>query len=68
MYVAAARLIGRTTQATNEAFKRLTTAGVLEQVNIGRHRNRAYEAPAIIDAVTAFVAAHGWANPQSRRV
>jgi Fic family protein len=50
----AARLIGRTTQATNEAFKRLTTAGVLEQVNIGRHRNRAYEAPAIIDAFTAF--------------
>jgi hypothetical protein len=70
MYVVAARLIGRTTQATNEAFKKLTTAGVLEQLNIGRHRNRAYEAPAIVDAFTAFVdsAAHRRANPQSRRV
>jgi Fic family protein len=57
----AARLIGRTTQATNEAFKKLTAAGVLEQVNIGRHRNRAYEAPAIIDAFTAFE--RGLASP-----
>ena len=50
----AAKLIGRTTQATNEAFKRLVSAGVLHQVNIGQHRNRAFEAPAVIDAFTGF--------------
>ena len=50
----AAALIGRTTQATNEAFKALAAAGVITQVNVGRHRNRAFEAPAIIDAFTTF--------------
>ena len=50
----AAALIGRTTQATNEAFKGLVAAGVLRQVNVGRHRNRAFEAPTVIDAFTSF--------------
>jgi hypothetical protein len=57
----AAALIGRTTQATNEAFKALVAAGVLTQVNVGRLRNRAFEAPAIIDAFTAFE--RGLASP-----
>lgn len=50
----AAALIGRTTQATNEAFKTLVKAGILAQVNVGRQRNRGFEAPAIIDAFAAF--------------
>ncbi len=57
----AAALIGRTTQATNEAFKVLVAAGVLRQVNVGRHRSRAFEAPAIIDAFTLFE--RGLASP-----
>jgi Fic family protein len=48
---AAAELIGRSFPATNDAIGRLTTAGVLTQVGIGR-RNRAFEAKAIIDAFT----------------
>lgn len=50
----ASELIDRTTQATNEAFKSLVTADVLRQVNIGKSRNRAFEAPDVIDAFTAF--------------
>jgi hypothetical protein len=57
----AAALIGRTTQATNEAFKALAGAGILTQINVGRLRNRAFEAPAIIDAFTAFE--RGMASP-----
>lgn len=57
----AAELIGRTTQATNEAFKTLVAAGVLTQLNVGRLRNRAFEAPAIIEAFTAFE--RGLASP-----
>lgn len=49
----AADLIGRTFQATNEAMNRLEAVGVVRQVNVGR-RNRAFEAPAIIDAFTAL--------------
>ena len=49
----AADLIGRSFQATNEAMTRLESAGVVRQVNVGR-RNRAFEAPAIIDAFTAL--------------
>ncbi len=49
----AADLIGRSFQATNEAMMRLEAAGVVRQVNVGR-RNRAFEAPAIIDAFTAL--------------
>ena len=50
----AAKLIGRSTQATNEAFRSLVDAGVLQQINLGKDRNRAYEALAVIDAFTAF--------------
>ena len=49
----AAGVIGRSFQATNEAMSRLEAAGVVCQVNVGR-RNRAFEAPAIIDAFTAL--------------
>jgi Fic family protein len=41
-------LIGRSFQQTNEAISRLVDAGILTQVSIGR-RNRAFEAPEIID-------------------
>lgn len=47
----AARLIGRTFQATNQAISRLAEAGVLTQVNVGR-RNRALEAPELIRQFT----------------
>lgn len=47
----AATLIGRSEQAVNEAVPRLIEAGVLAQTTIGR-RNRAFEAPALIDAFT----------------
>ena len=49
----AADVIERSFQATNEAMTRLESAGVVRQVNVGR-RNRAFEAPAIIDAFTAL--------------
>jgi hypothetical protein len=49
----AANLIGRSFQATNEAMKRLEAAGIVRQGNVGR-RNRAFEAPAVIDAFTAL--------------
>jgi hypothetical protein len=45
----AAGLIGRSEQAVNEAIPRLVAAGVLKQTTIGR-RNRAFEAPDLIDA------------------
>ncbi len=47
----AASLIGRTFKPANGAIQRLVQAGVLHQITIGR-RNRAYEAPEIIDAFT----------------
>jgi hypothetical protein len=46
---AAAVLIGRSFQATNQAVERMVTVGVLRQVNVGK-RNRAFEAKAVIDA------------------
>ena len=49
----AAKLLGRTFNPANEAIQRLVEAGILRQVNIGR-RNRAYEAPEIIEAFTAL--------------
>jgi hypothetical protein len=49
----AAALIGRSTQATNEAVGRLTAAGILSQTTVGR-RNRAFEAVALIDVFTAL--------------
>jgi len=47
----AARLIGRTYQATNEGIEKLKAGGVLSQVRVGR-RNRAFEARDVIDAFT----------------
>jgi Fic family protein len=47
----AARLIGRTYQATIEGIERLKAGGVLNQVRVGR-RNRAFEALDVIDAFT----------------
>lgn len=47
----AASLTGRTYNPANEAVQRLANAGILRQITIGR-RNRAYEAPDIIDAFT----------------
>jgi Fic family protein len=47
----AASLVGRTYNPANEAIHRLVKAGILRQITIGR-RNRAYEAPDIIDAFT----------------
>ena len=49
----AAELVGRSFPATSMAIERLVAAGVLVQVNMGR-RNRAYEAPELIDVFTAF--------------
>jgi len=49
----AANLIGRSFQATNQAMTRLQAAGLVRQVNVGR-RNRAFEAPAVIEAFTAL--------------
>jgi Fic family protein len=47
----AAKLIGRTFQATNEAIGRLVDARILRQVNVGR-RNRAFEAPELTRTFT----------------
>jgi Fic family protein len=47
----ATTMIGRSFEQTNKAVRRLTEAGVLHQVNVGR-RNRAFEAPGIIAAFT----------------
>lgn len=49
----AATLTGRSFQAANEAINRLLDSKVLSQVNIGR-RNRAFEAPDVIEAFTAL--------------
>jgi Fic family protein len=46
-----ASLIDRSEQAVNEAISRLVDTGVLTQINVGR-RNRAFEAPELIDAFT----------------
>jgi Fic family protein len=47
----AAELIGRSFVQTNQAVARLVEEGILQQVTVGR-RNRAFEAPAVIDAFT----------------
>ncbi len=49
----AADVIGRSFQATNDAMNRLLAAGVVRQVSVGR-RNRAFEAPAVIDVFTSL--------------
>ena len=47
----AARMLGRSFKAASGAVDELVRAGVLEQVNAGR-RNRAFEAPDVLDAFT----------------
>jgi Fic family protein len=49
----AATLIGRTYKPANDAIQRLVEAGILQQITIGQ-RNRAYEAPEIIEAFIAL--------------
>ena len=49
----ASELVIRSFPAASQAIDRLVAAGVLVQVSVGR-RNRAYEAPELIDAFTAF--------------
>jgi len=49
----ASEMIGRSFVQTNEAVDRLVAAGVLQQITIGR-RNRAFEAPEIVDAFTSL--------------
>jgi Fic family protein len=49
----AARLIGRSFQATDLAVGQLTDAGVLRQIKLGK-RNRAFEAPGVIEALTTI--------------
>ena len=50
---AAAERTGRSFQAANQAIDRLVSADVLVQINVGR-RNRAFEAPEIIDVFKAL--------------
>ena len=47
----ASQLIRRSFVQTNEAIVRLSAAGILHQVNVGR-RNRAFEAPDVLQAFT----------------
>ena len=47
----AATLVGRSFKAVNDAIARLVDAGILQQINVGK-RNRAFEAPEIIEAFT----------------
>jgi Fic family protein len=49
----AAAHLGRTFQPVNAAIARLTEANILKQVSVGR-RNRAFEAPDVIEAFTAL--------------
>jgi Fic family protein len=49
----AAGLIGRSFKAANDGIARLADAGILRQVSIGR-RNRAFEAPEVIEEFTAL--------------
>jgi Fic family protein len=49
----AAELIGRSFPTVNAAIARLTEAGVLTQITIGK-RNRAFEAKEVIDAFTSL--------------
>jgi Fic family protein len=69
----AAKLIGRSEQAANQAIPRLADARILRQINVGR-RNRAFEAAELIDAFTdlerrlASPAADTRFSPPSRSV
>ncbi|HEY5044392.1 MAG TPA: Fic family protein [Solirubrobacteraceae bacterium] len=69
----AAALLGRTFKPANQAIQRLVQAGILHQITIGR-RNRAYEAPEIVEAFTdlerqlASPAADTLTSPPARAV
>jgi Fic family protein len=69
----AAAVVGRSVQAVNEAIPRLVDAGVLKQTTAGK-RNRAFEAPELIDSFTALERqlaspdADTLISPPSRRV
>ena len=65
----ASDLIGRSFQATSQAIDRLVETGILKQVTVGR-RNRAFEAPELIEAFTALerqLASPGRSVPRRRR-
>lgn len=49
----AAAHLGRTFRPVNDAIARLTDANILRQITVGR-RNRAFEAPDVIEAFTAL--------------
>jgi predicted transcriptional regulator len=49
----AAELVDRTFPAVNDAIARLTEAGVVAQISMGK-RNRAFEAKEVIDAFTSL--------------
>ena len=49
----AAELSGRSFKAANDGIARLVDAGILRQMSVGR-RNRAFEAPDVIDEFTAL--------------
>lgn len=49
----AAELVGRSEARVGDAIRRLVDAGVLRQITVGR-RNRAFEAPELLAAVTGF--------------
>lgn len=49
----ASALIERTFPAANDAIKKLVDAGILRPIKVGR-RNRAFEAPDVIEAFTAL--------------
>lgn len=49
----AARMLGRSFTAANNAITVLQASGVLQRVSVGR-RNRAFEAPDVIDAFTVL--------------
>jgi len=49
----AAKLVGRSVQATNQAVEQLEKAGVLVQINISRW-GRAFEATGLLDTLTSF--------------
>jgi pyridoxine 4-dehydrogenase len=69
----AATLLGRTFKPANDAIQRLVRTDILRQITIGR-RNRAYEAPEIIEAFAdlerqpASTAGDTWVSPPARAV
>lgn len=50
----AARLIGRSTERTGEAIRRLVEADVLRQRNVGRQRDRVFEAVDVVQLFTGL--------------